>query len=413
MFGKNSSQMTTHRPLLLLACISTLMLSTTCFATSKNTTNLPDELENVQFVSTDSICYVQYTNNAWRNEGQALYIVLKSMLTIAPHQGWYISIATNGVPQITVRASRELVESTQSITPQFTEALEISYNSGENTIFNHAPIRNKAIGKTDFVLYPQFSFQNNTFERIWETQFNLAPAIETTLWTGALFTAQVIFPIHNNIIGYENSRIRPGIIAITQEYRLPHNIFGHVSVGNFTSQRMGVTIGNHWISGNGIYKVGYTASLTGTSYIANNGWNISKWKRVSAHLKCTVTPRFYNMEIETSMGRYIYGDFGGQITLTRRFSGAAIQLFGRYAGDISCAGLGITFPIWLKKQSRAGLFRAKVSDWYQLSYSEKSGNGADHTTGRTFGTSPSSTPMTHYLNPYYIQNELNRLAKKK
>ncbi|MGL5703732.1 MAG: YjbH domain-containing protein [Tannerellaceae bacterium] len=403
--------MNAYRPFILLASICALHTHT--LRANNQAKSLPSALENVQAVSTDSTYYVQYTNNAWRNEAEALYTVLESMLHIAPHQAWHISVATNGIPQITVQASRELVESTQHITSQFTQALDIRYSNQQNQIFNDAPVHNSSFGKTDLVLYPQFSFQNNTFERIWETQFNLAPAIEISLWKGALFTGQVIFPIHNNIISPQGNRIRPGIITLSQHYRLPHNIFGSMSIGNFNSDRMGIVVSNHWVNNSGIVQVGYSAALTGTSSVDRNGWNISKWKRISAHVKCLFTPKFYNMEAELSLGRYIYGDYGGQVTLTRRFSNAALQLFGRYTDGVSCAGLGITFPLWLRKQSRAGIFRAKVSDWYQLSYSEKSGTGADHGKGRTFGTTPSSTPMTHYLNPYYIQNQLNRLANKK
>lgn len=402
--------MSTYRPLFLLAGICTLGVAN--MQAQDHAHALPAALENVKAISTDSTYYVQYTNNAWRSEAQALYGVIESLFCIAPHQSWHISIAKNGIAQITVEIDRKQVESAQQINPQFMRALQISYKKTDNSIFSRTPTHNRGFGKTDIVLYPQFAFQNNTFERIWETQFNLAPAIETTLWRGALLTAQVIFPIHNNIVSPEGNQIRPGIITLSQHYRLPHNIFGHINIGNFSAQRMGVNIGNHWVSTSGIYQLGYTASLTGSSYVDRNGWSISKWKRFSAHLKCIITPHFYNLEAELSAGRYIYGDYGGQITLTRRFSNAALQLFGRYAGNISCAGIGITFPLWLQKQSRAHIFRAKVSDWYQLGYSEKSGNGADHATGRSFETTPSATPMTHYLNPYYIQQELIKISNK-
>lgn len=378
--------------------------------------HFPAELENVRIATTDSVCYVQYTNNAWRNEANALYAVLESMLSIAPRQAWHISVAIDGVPQITIQAHKAQVEAavlSQQISDQFTESLQISYQPIDPSVFRNTPIHNRAIGKTDLVLYPQFKFENNTFERIWETQFNLAPAIETTLWNGAHLTAQVIFPIHNNINSAEARFIRPGILALSQHYRLPHSIFGSVSVGNFTANRMGIAISNYWTSTSGIYQIGYTASLTGTSYVDRRGWSLSRWKRLSAHLKCIITPHFYNLDAEITAGRYIYGDYGAQVTLTRRFSNAALQLFGRYSGSVSCAGVGITFPLWLRKQSRAKLFRAKVSDWYDLSYSERSGSNATQGAGRTFTTSPSATPMTHYLNPYYIKDQLIRLAQKK
>ncbi|MGL5786668.1 MAG: hypothetical protein ACRCX4_07625, partial [Bacteroidales bacterium] len=161
----------------------------------------------------------------------------------------------------------------------------------------------------------------------------------------------------------------------------------------------------------GYWSLGYQASLTGSSYFDYGKWSVSPWKRVSAHLQASFSPDFYNMEFQVSAGRYIYGDYGAQATITRRFPNAAIQVMGRYSGDVFSAGLSVTFPMWLRKQSRAGIFRAKVTDWYYWSFTERSGSKADKYTGRSFAVSPDASPLTNYLNPVFMRNELLRLCR--
>ena len=61
------------------------------------------------------------------------------------------------------------------------------------------------------------------------------------LWKGARLAAQVIVPVVTNLSG-EMNRVRPGIVAVTQEARFRNNWFGRISAGNFTNNRYGVQV---------------------------------------------------------------------------------------------------------------------------------------------------------------------------
>lgn len=58
------------------------------------------------------------------------------------------------------------------------------------------------------------------------------------LWKGAELTAQVVFPVATNLKG-QYKKIRPGVIALSQEFCFGKGFLGRVTAGNFTNNRMG------------------------------------------------------------------------------------------------------------------------------------------------------------------------------
>ena len=91
------------------------------------------------------------------------------------------------------------------------------------------------------MIYPDLFLENNTFDELYTYAINLNPAVEMALWKGGKMTAQVILPVATNLSG-EMKRIRPGIIALSQDVRFRHNIFGKMTVGNFTNNRYGAQL---------------------------------------------------------------------------------------------------------------------------------------------------------------------------
>ena len=104
---------------------------------------------------------------------------------------------------------------------------------------NEEELENLNINKIDFVIYPQVSLQNRTFSQVYETQLNIAPAMEVDLWKGMQFTGQIIFPIHNDL-GLTGDDIRAGFVTIAQEFYLGKSSWGRITAGNFNASRYGV-----------------------------------------------------------------------------------------------------------------------------------------------------------------------------
>lgn len=369
---------------------------------------LPPSLENVSIVENDTACFVRYTNNAWRNEARALLNVLDSMLHIAPQKAWYINVCRNDVPTLLV-AAPACDNRPAQITGQFVETLTFSFEALPQKIFNQSKTQNRNAGKIALVFYPLFSVQNVTYDQVWQSRLDIAPTLEINLWQGARFTGQVLLPVYNDMYSSEGNYVRPGIISIVQDYKLPRQFFGHVAVGNFTGNRIGVELGNYWQQKKGEFTLGYKASFTTGSYFDYGSWWVNNALKVSAHAIATWTPQRYNMELQLMAGRYVYGDYGVEAAFTRRFSNVSFTLYGRYSGNTADAGFSFSVPMWLRKQKREKQFLVSAPVWYQWRYMQRLSSTSGKSNGHGFSTDASTTPMSHYLNPYYIKNELQLL----
>lgn len=107
---------------------------------------------------------------------------------------------------------------------------------------------------------PRFVLEDNTFDELYTYAINLNPAVEMALWKGGKMTAQVILPVATNLSG-EMKRIRPGIIALSQDVRFRHNIFGKMTVGNFTNNRYGAQLEIKYRTNNGRLGTGRNGRL--------------------------------------------------------------------------------------------------------------------------------------------------------
>ncbi|MGL4228914.1 MAG: hypothetical protein ACRCR3_09790, partial [Tannerellaceae bacterium] len=259
-----------------------LLYSLCILSTTPLYAQLPASLENVSIVQNDTACFVRYTNNAWRNEARALLNVLDSMLHIAPQKAWYINVCRNDVPALLVAAPACDSRPTQ-ITGQFVETLTFSLEALPEKIFNQSKTQNRNAGKIALVFYPLFSVQNVTYDQVWQSRLDIAPTLEINLWQGARFTGQVLLPVYNDMYSSEGNYVRPGIISIVQDYKLPRQLFGYVAVGNFTGNRIGVELGNYWQQKKGEFTLGYKASFTTGSYFDYGSWWINNALKVSAH----------------------------------------------------------------------------------------------------------------------------------
>lgn len=110
--------------------------------------------------------------------------------------------------------------------------------------------KNDSFGNVDIVVYPQLSVANLIINQVYQTLFQINPALECSLWPGGKITAQLQCPIYCNDggavgnLGYSDFQqvARPGFITVSQSFRLPGNVFGRVSVGSFNSFQMGLDL---------------------------------------------------------------------------------------------------------------------------------------------------------------------------
>ena len=160
--------------------------------------------------------------------------------------------------------------------------------------------------------------------------------VEMALWKGAELTAQVVFPVATNLKG-QYKKIRPGVIALSQEFCFGKGFLGRVTAGNFTNNRMGAQAEMKYRTANGRLELEAMAGATVQSVLTDDeGWYISRKLRMNAALKASVYEPRFNLQFDLQAARYLYGDYGVRGDCTRHFGEYAIGVYGMYTdGEIN------------------------------------------------------------------------------
>ena len=101
-----------------------------------------------------------------------------------------------------------------------------------------------SLGKVDIVIYPQISLKNLIINQVYQSLWQLAPALEVSLWPGMKFSYQLALPIYNDGYGSLSSKVHPGFVTLSQSFRDPWhlNISGKLTAGAFSANRYGLAL---------------------------------------------------------------------------------------------------------------------------------------------------------------------------
>jgi hypothetical protein len=371
--------------------------------------------ENIRVTSENNDYYISFENNIYRWNVRALSTALDTLAAYLPGNADINLVQLRfDIPQIVtkINASSWLKFRTDTLVSQEIEDdLKISYKTKKewDKIKSNKPERRNTV-RFDLVFYPQLYLTNITFEKIYEVQFNIAPALEVSFWKGMLLTAQVIFPIYNDckVYGEGGSIIRPGFLVLSQNFRLPGPVFGNVSIGNFNHDRYGIDFNLNYPFRNPRWYIGLRSGFTGYSVFTGDGWETGDLNTFTLSASAGYfLPRF-NLRFELSGGRYLQGDFGGRFDLSRMFGETTIGLYVNYTtfelGESGQPNFGfhVAIPFPPGKRMKRKRFRVDLPNYFDWEY-----NGAtEFVYGRYYEIRPNENRTEHYFNPLYIKNEL-------
>ncbi|NDV66979.1 YjbH domain-containing protein [Bacteroides sp. 224] len=364
--------------------------------------------ENIQVTENNRTYTVAFEDNVYRGTyrgiGKAIQAGMEGIQTGALE----MVVLHNQIPQLCIT----LTEATITAYKQKEIGLSDVYRQmGITTATDEATNKlkqttkiNSSKWKTDIVFYPDVTLENFSFDKLYHYAVDLSPALQTSPWKGAMITAQVVFPILTNMNG-EHTRIRPGVIALSQEIRFKKNWQGRVVAGNFTENRIGVQTELTYRTPNGRFEIGGLIGSTGYSEVnSKDGWYIGTNQRINAMLKGMLYMPQFNMEIKGEAGRYLYGDYGLRGDLVRHFGEYAVGVYGMFVEGEVNGGFHFSIPLAGKSWKRNRMIRVKPADYFAAEYSVESyGKYLDEKMGRTYHTRPDENRSARFYQPDYIR----------
>lgn len=346
-------------------------------------------LENVSVLDTDTACILMFEDNVHRLKDIGIQSVIRELPDLG--KPLYIILLENNVPKL-------LLSSPSGSTHP--EAWTASYDTDAHwKHIRRSERNNSSLFKFDLVFYPEIKFRNIKLEKMYDWVVNISPAIEFSAWKGMQFTGQVIFPLVNQY-GEQYKQIRPGIIALSQQMRLPYRWFAQATVGTFTRDRWGADLKVFRPFKNERFAVRMQAGLTGASSWWNWHWYYSLPKRLTWSIGGQYYNPRYQVQTMLRVSRYLAGDYGVRADMMRHFRYTTIGFYGLKTNKSKWNG-GFYFTVCLPpyKQKRSKV-RVTTADYFNMEYNAK----ADLYYGHSYKTSPGENFSEENFNPYYILN---------
>lgn len=254
---------------------------------------------------------------------------------------------------------------------------------------------NSSFGKVDLLFYPQFRFKNSRLDRMYLLQININPTLEIDLWKGADITAQLIIPIYDDY-SEEESKVRPGFVTFSQNFKIPGNIFARATIGNFNQFRAGLDLKVFKPIGERVGLYG-EVGVTGISILLFNKWYYSDLNRTTWKVGANYFVKPWNLMFNMSVGKYLGNDIGARGEIIRYFRNASVGFYvqSMEIDEFPING-GFFFSIALPpyRHKRSGMVRISSARYFHLEYIAR----PYPDVGRMFQTAPDESVTENFFN---------------
>lgn len=361
-------------------------------------------MEEIRVAQTDSVCTVAFEDNIYRGTYRGLAAVIEALRSLPETEqaaAYELVVLDDRIPRLLLTLPRQ------------TAALEVSYDTDEAMRrLKGKERRNKMAGRIDVVLYPELFLQNSWLDKLYGVAVNISPAIQMDLWKGAVLTGQVVLPVYTNMTDFRKY-IRPGVITLRQEFRLPGGVLGRLTAGNFTGNRMGVDAGLRYQPARGRWLVGANVGLTGSSTCYGGEWVVSTWRRVSGSVWGRYNEPHYGLQIDLAAVRLVYGDMGARLDCRRHFGEVTVGVYGLFTDGEMNGGFHFALPIPGTKRGKRRAVRFRLPEYFAHEYRARHGGSyGDELLGYSYEVRPDENGSRGYDAPDFIKKEILRIVTK-
>lgn len=370
-----------------------------------------DGFENVAALQAGKELIVTYENRRYRDELTAAREVIAGIqalareeleVTLLPQNRKIPLVAIHvAVPQPGVRPNGE------SPAPLSEVALEVALNFDSSwSKIKTLPRANASTGKLDLVLHPQFNVAFASYNNPVATQVNLAPALQTSLWPGMAFFAQIIIPLQNELARTDDY-VRPGLVTINQTLRMPREVFLSASMGYFTQERYGLDLNVQKYFFNGGAAVGANFGYTGHASYLKGVWSYSAIKHQTMFLHSEIRIPRWDAALRATYGKFLYQDTGWRMEVTRQFREVDFGFFLLRSAAEMNTGFYFSVPIFPRKHLKPGRVRVRTADYFSWEYFYK----GFPESGTRYQTGNRLNDFMKRLHPDYVRNQIRRHSR--
>lgn len=359
---------------------------------------------NVRVAQQDSLTVFTIQNDAYKLQASGIAAAVKLLTEQGMTEGGTLKliVTDHSVPQVSLTYDPTVGD------------WEVSHRVDRKSwkLVRRQPKGNNSLGKIDITVYPQISLMNLIITQVYQSLWQLSPAIELEPWPGAKFSYMMKFPIYNDGYGPAEDKIHPGIISLSQNFRIPGDIMGKATVGVFSNSRYGAVLSlSRRFAFNPRFWVEGWFGMLGLCY----------WEGFNFHMDPKFKPYFgvgagyYWPKAETAfivrVQKHLLDDYAIKAEMNRHFRYCTIGFYAEkglnsYAKTNGGFRFVVELPPYRFKRYKyvprvnlgsigMGYNANNEQKWYRESKFEQSDN----------------IMSSNAYNPYYIKKELKKLNK--
>lgn len=365
--------------------------------------------ENVIVKEIKNSLIVSYENRIYRNESEGCAEVVKVVSSILTSPKNIVLIPKlRGIPIITIKIPvavlNQLIVSGKSDFSNIDVSMDTDIYSNQ---IEKSKSENSSKLKVDVIVHPQVKARFGNFEKIGETQINLAPELKSSLWKGMSFSSQIVFPLHNELDSI-GDYVRPGLVTVNQLIRLPFNSFASGTLGYFSDKRYGadLEIKNYLL--NGKVSLGFNFGYTGMAFYQKGIWHYSNETTVTSLASASYRYAPLDLSLKISYGRYLQKDKGVRLEINRQFGETEIGFFCSRTSLSNNGGFYFSIPLFPAKFWKIKTVRVRPAESFPWEYRYKT---IDDDL-RTYDTGNRIDVMIKNFNPDFFKKQLIIYLKK-
>jgi len=369
---------------------------------SKELTN--EGFENVIVYSDENYLLISYENRIYRNESEAASEIIKIVAKYLEEKMNLVLIPQfRNIPMICIKIP--FISNSEPGNKKVSGILFENIDVSMNVEFywkkiKNIQLKNSTEFKTDIIVSPQIKARFGNYDKIAETQINIAPEARASFWKGMSISAQAILPLHNELDSIGNN-IRPGLITVNQFVRLPFNTFASGTLGYFTENRLGADLETKSYAFNGKFYFGASLGYTQEAFFHKGTWYYSD-KKIFTHLTSLNyrNPKL-DLNFKISYGKFLMQDKGWRFDVSRQFGETEIGFYATKSNFGNNAGFNFSIPIFPSKYWEIKSVRVRPTESFFWEYRYKFFDDA-----RTYNTGNKIDNLTKKFNPNFFKKEL-------
>jgi hypothetical protein len=344
----------------------------------------------------EGMVYAAFEPTSYRGTYRGAAVALQELGKLfADKQTFRVVVLENQQPQVALSATK--ADEVWSV--------KGDYNFEDiNNVVKESKKTNSSAGKFDFTVHPMFTWVNHRLDQMFEYVLAVAPTIETSLWKGNRITLQAVIPVSYDAKTIQSaSYVHVGVADIAQEVVSANGRWQATLAGGFFFfDRIGFDLRvGYRVTPN--LTLGGEASLTGEAVVRDGHYDIGKPDHFSFFGKAEYYEPVTRLQGQLMAGRFVFGDYGARLDISRHFGDYTIGLYGILTGGEHNAGFHFAIPLGPKRQKRSGAVRLKLPEYFDWEYSMVSYyEYYDQQMGKHVETRPDENRSAHYWQPVHV-----------